>query len=120
VPYLFLGFTTLVLLGYPPVLTIEVEGVGSRTWFGKEKKFRWEEIASLHYNLGNRYFTVRATDGRKITHSGFNADPKLFRAEIQRRTHLPVKVSEPGRGKAGVYEVPYDESEPQEEDVSLG
>jgi hypothetical protein len=40
VPYLFLGFALLVLLGYPPVLTIEVDGVASRTWFGKEKKLR--------------------------------------------------------------------------------
>ena len=59
VPYLFLGFSLLVLLSYPPVLTIEVDGVGSQTWFGEGKKVRWEDISSLHYNLGNRHFTVR-------------------------------------------------------------
>jgi hypothetical protein len=115
VPYLFLGFATLVLLSFPPVLIIDIDSVGSRTWFGHEKTFRWEDIASLQYNIGNRYFTVQARDGRKITHSGFNADPKVFRAEIQRHTRLPMKVLEPGLGKAGAYEIPYDETEPRED-----
>jgi len=47
VSYLFLGFFLLVLFSYPPVLTIEVDGVGCRTWFGREKKVRWEDISSL-------------------------------------------------------------------------
>jgi len=44
---------------YPPVLTIEVDGIGSRTWFGSEKKIHWEDIASLHYNTGNNQVSVR-------------------------------------------------------------
>jgi hypothetical protein len=31
-------------------------GIGSRSWFGREKKIRWEDVASLHFNLGNRFF----------------------------------------------------------------
>jgi hypothetical protein len=117
-PYLFLGFLILVLLSYPPLLTIEVDGVGCRTWFGKEKKLRWEDISSLHYNAGNRYFTVRALDGRKITHSGFNADAKVFREEIQRRTRLPVAVAQPGLWKTETVEVQYEQVESQPKDPS--
>jgi Bacterial PH domain len=109
VPYFFLGFALLPIFAYPPVLTIEVDGVASRAWFGREKKIRWEEIASLHYNTGNKQFTVRASDGRKITHGGFNADANLFRQEIQRRTRLPLKVAQPGVLKAQTVEVPYQE-----------
>jgi len=54
VPYFFLGFVSLVLLSYPAVLTVETDGVGSRSWFGNEKKLRWEEISTLHYNAGNK------------------------------------------------------------------
>ena len=116
VPYLFLGFALLVLLAYPPVLTIEVDGIGSRTWFGKEKKVRWEDVSSLHYNAGNKYFTVRAIDGRKITHSGFNVDPNGFRDEIQKRTRLPMKFAQPGLWKTETIEVPYDQTVPSEQD----
>ncbi len=77
VSYLFLGFLALFLLAYPPVLSIEVNGIGSRSWFGRETQIRWEDVASLHFNLGSRQFTVRANDGRKIVHAGFNADPGL-------------------------------------------
>jgi len=110
VPYLFLAFALLPLFAYPPVLTIEVDGLTSHTWFGSEKKIRWEEIASLHYNTGNNQFTVRAKDGRKITHAGFNADADLFRQEIQGRTRLPLKVAQPGLVKAQIVEVPYEET----------
>jgi hypothetical protein len=96
VPYLFLGFIALFLLVYPPVLSIEVDGIGSRSWFGREKKIRWEDVASLHLNTGNQQFTVRASDGRKIAHAGFNADAHLFQAEVRKRTRLPLKVTEPG------------------------
>ncbi len=100
-PYLFLAI--------PPVLTINVDGVESRIWYSGEKKIRWDEIASLHYNAGNKQFTVRATDGRKITHAGFNADPYIFQQEIQRRTRLPLKITRPGTWKAETIELPYDE-----------
>ncbi len=95
VPYIFLGFLALVPFGYPPALTLEVDGIGSRNWFGYEKKIRWEEVASLHYNIGNRQFTVRGIDGCKITHA-FNADGAMFRNEIQKRTRLSMKVARPG------------------------
>jgi len=109
VPYFFLAFALLPVLAYPPVLTIEVDGVASRAWFGKEKKIRWEDIASLQYNTSNKQFTVRATDGRKITHGGYNADADFFRQEIQRRTRLPLKVARPGLVKMETVEVPYEE-----------
>lgn len=115
VPYFFLSFVLPALFGYPPLLTIEVDGVTSRAWFGSEKKIRWEDIASLHYNTGNKQFTVRATDGRKITHGGFNADAGLFRQEIQKRTRLPMKVSYPGIVKARVIEFAYEEETEVEE-----
>jgi hypothetical protein len=111
VPYLFLSFVAIVPFMYPPVLSIEVDGVASRTWFGREKKIRWEDIASLHYNTGNRQFTVRANDGGKITHFGFNADAALFRHEIHERTRLPMKVARPGTWKTETIEVPYEEAE---------
>src|SRR5690349_3999433 len=85
VPYLFLGFLVLNLFIYPPVLSIEIDGIGSRSWMGREKKIRWEDVASLRYNTGNKQFTVCAKDGRKITHAGFNAELGLFQNEIQKR-----------------------------------
>jgi hypothetical protein len=114
VSYLFLGFVALFLFAYPPVLSIEVDGIGSRSWFGREKKIRWEDVASLHFNTGNRQFIVRANDGRKITHAGFNADPGLFQSEIQKRTRLPLKITQPGTWKSETFEVPYEEEEPRE------
>jgi hypothetical protein len=118
IPYLFLGFVLLVLLGYPSLLTIEVDGVGCRTWFGREKKLRWEDISRLGYNAGNRYFTVRALDGSNITHCGFNADAQAFREEIQRRTRLPVEVAQPGLWKTETVEVSYDQGQSQRKDRS--
>jgi Bacterial PH domain len=120
VSYLFLGFLTLVLFAYPPILSLEVDGIGSRSWFGREKKIRWEDVASLHFNTGSRQFTVRANDGRQITHAGFNADPGLFQAEVHKRTRLPMKITRPGTWKSETFEVPYEEfeAEEEEEDVS--
>jgi hypothetical protein len=115
VSYLFLGFLILVLLVYPPVLSIEVDGIGSRSWFGREKKIRWEDVASLHFNTGSRQFTVRASDGRQITHAGFNADPGLFQDEVHRRTRLPMKITRPGTWKSETFEVPYEDFEAEEE-----
>src|SRR5215471_14589663 len=62
VPYMFIGFLFMVPFLYPPVLTIEVDGVTSRTWYGREKKIRREDVASLNYHLGKKHFTVRAAD----------------------------------------------------------
>jgi len=113
VPCLFLGFLALILFAYPPILSIEVDGIASRSWFGREKKIRWEEIASLQFNSGNRQFTVRANDGHKISHAGFNSDPGLFQAEVLERTRLPLKITRPGTWKSETFEVPYeDEAEP--------
>lgn len=110
VPYLFLGFLSLVAFVCPPVLSIEVDGIASRTWFGREKKIRWEDIASLHYNTGNKQFTVRDNGGGKITHTGFNADPSTFQNEVRKRTRLPMKVARPGTWKTETVEVPYEEA----------
>ncbi len=107
-PYLFLAFLLVVPFMIPPVLTINVDGVESRIWYSGGKKIRWEDIASLHYNAGNKQFTVRASDGRKITHAGFNADPYIFQQEIQRRTRLPMKITRPGTWKTETIELPYD------------
>jgi hypothetical protein len=107
--YLFLGFLLLVPFGYPPILTIEVDGVESRAWFGKVKKVRWEDIASLHYNSGNNHFSIRDRQGGKITHAGFNVDSCGFRGEVQKRTRLPLQVSEPGVWKMKTFEIPYEE-----------
>ncbi len=98
VPYLFLGFVALSLCIYPPVLSIEVDGIGC-----------------LRYNTGNKQFTVCANDGRKITHAGFNAEPGLFQNEIQKRTRLPLKLTRPGTWKAETIEVPYEEVETEEQ-----
>jgi hypothetical protein len=117
VPYFFLSFVLLALFGYPPMLTIEVDSVTSRTWFGSEKKIRWEDVESLHYNTGNKQFTVRSKDRRKITHGGYNADSALFRTEIQKRTRLPLKMAQPGIVKAQVIEVPYVEDAVEESSV---
>lgn len=114
VPYLFLGFLGLSVCVYPPVLSIEVDGIGSRSWLGREKKIRWEDVASLRYNTGNHQFVVCANDGRKITHGGFNAEPDLFQNEIQKRTRLPLKLTRPGTWKAETIEVPYEDFETEE------
>jgi hypothetical protein len=111
VSYLFLGFVVMALFAYPPVLSIEVDGIGSRSWFGREKKIHWQNVASLHLNVGKREFTVRANDGRSIAHAGFNADPGTFQAEVQTRTRLPLKIKKPGTWKSETFEVPYEEVE---------
>ena len=111
VPWLFLGFVALALFAYPPVLSVEVDGIGSHSWFGRKKKIRWEDVASLHFNSGNRQFIVRASDGRRIAHAGFNADPALFQTEVRKRTRLPLKVTQPGTWKSETFEVPYQEFE---------
>jgi len=115
VSFLFLGFVALSLCIYPPVLSIEVDGIGSHSWLGREKKIRWEDVASLRYNSGSKQFTVCANDGRKITHAGFNAEPGLFQNEIQKRTRLPMKLTRPGTWKAETIEVPYEEVETEEQ-----
>jgi len=116
VPFLFMAFLAMVPFMYPPVLTIDVDGVTSRTWYGSEKKIRWEDIASLHYNTGNKQFSVRSNDNRKITHAGYNADPDGFLQEIQRRTRLPLKVAQPGVWKSETVEVPYEENQKESSD----
>jgi hypothetical protein len=116
VPYLFLGFLALDLCIYPSVLSIEVDGIGSRSWWGREQKMiRWEDVASLHYNTGSKQFVVRANDGRKITHGGFNAEQVLFMHEIHQRTRLPMKLTRPGTWKSETFEVPYEETAAEEE-----
>jgi len=115
VSWLFLAFVALFLFAYPPLLCIEVDGIASRSWFGREKKIRWGDIASLHFNSGNRQFTVRANDGRKITHAGFNVDVGLFQAEILARTRLPLKITKPGTWNSETFEVPYEEFQAEEE-----
>jgi hypothetical protein len=115
VSWLFLGFVALFMFAYPPVLSIEVDGIGSRSWFGSEKKIRWGDVASLHFNTGNRQFTVHANDGRQITHAGFNVDPGLFQAEILERTRLPLKITQPGTWKSKTFEVPYEEFRAEED-----
>jgi hypothetical protein len=115
VSWLFLAFGALFLFAYPPLLSIKVDGIASRYWFGQEKKIRWEEIASLHFNSGNRQFTVRANDGRKISHAGFNSDPAAFQTVIHERTRLPLKITQPGTWKSKTFEVPYEEFRPEED-----
>jgi hypothetical protein len=110
VPYLFLGFLALDLCAYPPVLTIGVEAVGSRAWWQRERKMiRWEDVGRLDYNTGSKQFVVRAKDGRKITHSGFQVEQELFVHEVRRRTRLPMNVTKPGTWKSLTLEVPYEE-----------
>jgi hypothetical protein len=110
VPYLFLGFLVMDVFMCPAALSIEVDGIGSRYWWAREeKKIRWEEVASLHYNTGNKQFTVRANNGRKITHGGFNADQAQFVHDIRERTRLPMKVTQPGTWKCETIEVPYED-----------
>jgi len=116
VPYLFLGFLPLMLFGSPPVLSIEVLGIGSHAWWRREKQMiPWEDVASLHFNTGNKQFIARAKGGRKITHAGFNAEQGQFMHDVQERTHPPMKVTKPGTWKSETYEVPCEETEAEEE-----
>ncbi|HWY70049.1 MAG TPA: PH domain-containing protein [Terriglobales bacterium] len=111
VPFLFVAFLAMVPFMYPPVLTIDVDGVSSRAWYGSEKKIRWEDMASLHYNTGNKQFTIRSNDGRKVTHAGFNADADGFKKAVQSHTRLPLKIAQPGTWKTETIEVPYEENQ---------
>jgi len=105
VPFLFLGLLALISLAYPAILTIDVDGITSRTWFGREKKIRWEEIVSLSYNTQAKQVTVKATDGRKITHA-FQAAPLVFLSEVRKRTRLSVKIT----SQTKTTEIPFEES----------
>ena len=109
VPYLFLGFLALDLCIYPAILSIEVDGIVSRHWFAGEKKIHWEDVASLHYNTGNKQFVVLSRDGKKISHGGFNVDQAVFVHQIHERTRLSMKVTQPGTWKSETFEVPYEE-----------
>jgi len=120
VPFLFMAFLVLVPFMYPPVLTIDVDGVSSRAWYGSEKKIRWEDVANLHYNTGNKQFTIRTKDSSKITHAGYNADPDGFQKEIQRRTRLPLRIAQPGTWKVETIEVPYEENQEESGDQVIG
>src|SRR5262249_20544521 len=113
VPYMFIGFLFMVPFLYPPALTIEVDGVTSRTWYGHENKIRWEDVASLTYHLGKKHFTVRAADGRKIIHSPFNAEQDLFISEVRKHTRLPMKISHPWSARRT--DLPYEEVESEVE-----
>ena len=106
-PYALLVLLVAVPFINPPVLTIDVLGIASRTWFGYEKQIRWENVASLHYNMGSKYFTVRDRDGRKIVHSGFHVEGKLFRDKVRERTRLSMKIIVSGVLKAKTVELPY-------------
>ena len=108
VPLAFLAFFTLLPLMYPPVLVIDLDGVECKSRFGRDKKIAWHDVASLHYNRGNKQFKIRSSDGRGITHAGFNVDPEVFRDEVQKRTRLPMKVSRPGTWRVETIEVPYE------------
>src|SRR5258708_19643739 len=66
VPYLFLAFVALSLCIYPPVLSIELDGIGSRSWLGSEKKIRWEDVTTLPYNTRNKHSPFVPTDVPKI------------------------------------------------------
>ena len=115
VPYLFLGFLALNLFTYPPVLSIDIDGIEARSWMGREKKIRWEDVVGLRYNTGNKQFIVTAGDGRKITHGGFNVEPAQFQNDVRERTRLPLEVTRPGTWKTDTYEVPYEEVAAEEE-----
>lgn len=56
----------------------------------------WSQVKEISYRTGNRLTTVVGADGVKIYHAGFHADPEGFRREIKARTHLPLKIIEPG------------------------
>lgn len=105
-PYACLAPLVGVSWMIPPVLTIDVEGIRSRRWFGYEKKIRWEEVASLHYNFGSKYFTVRDNDGRKIVHTAFHAEGPMFMNKVRERTRLPMKITRPGVLKRKAIELP--------------
>jgi len=82
----------------------------------KKKMIRWEGVASLHYNTGNKQFVVRANDGRNITHGDFNVEQGQFVHDVHERSRLPMKVTKPGTWKSESFEVPYEEIEAEEED----
>src|SRR5262249_31190841 len=99
VPYIFIGLLFMVPFLYPPVLTIEVDGITLRTWYGRERKIRWEDVASLGYHLGKKHFTVCAADGRKIVPGPFNAKQDLFISEVRKHTRLSMRISWPWRAR---------------------
>jgi hypothetical protein len=88
-------------------LAIDVDGVTARTWFGYEKKIRWEDIVSLHYHFGSKYFTVRDRDRRKIVHTAFHVEGKPFRDKVREHTRLPMKITRGGILKRETIELPY-------------
>lgn len=108
----WLPYALLVLLAgvpfiNPPVLTIDVDGILSRTWFGHEKTIRWEDITDLHFNVGKKYFTVQDRHGQKIVHTGVHAEAKLFRNNVRERTLLSLKVTRRGVVRNETVELPY-------------
>ena len=65
-----------------------------------------EEVASLHYNFGSKYFTVRGSNGQKIVHTVFHAEGPMFKNKVRDRTRLPMKITRPGVLKRKAIELP--------------
>jgi len=61
----------------------------------------------LDYNFGNKYFTLRDRNDRKIVHSAFHAEGPLFKNKVRERTHLPMKITRQGVLKTKTIELPY-------------
>ena len=78
-----------------PVVTT-AEGISGPSMWSQKTFIPWSQVKEIEFNKGSRVTKVVGISGTKIYHSGFHADPERFRQELKQRTHLPIKVVEPG------------------------
>jgi hypothetical protein len=89
----FLGMSFLCR-AIPVVLT--AEGISGPSVWSQGNFIPWSQVKQIEFNKGNQVTKVIGISGTKIYHSGFHAAPERFRQELKQRTHLPIKVVEPG------------------------
>ena len=108
----WLGYVCFgLLLGlaflYPRTLVIDMQGLVSRHWLGREKCIRWEDVAELHYVMDKRSLKVRDKENRTIVHRIFHPEPVRFRDFVRERTRLPLKITHRRSLKSRTIELPY-------------
>ena len=105
--YVSFGLVLGLAFLYPRTLVIDMQGVVSRHWLGREKIIRWEDVAELHYAMDKRSLEIRDRENRTIVHRIFHPEPVTFRDFARDRTRLPLKITHRRSLKSRTIELPY-------------
>ena len=82
-------FFLIVFLGaWPADIVLDEEGVLQRSWWGRETRIRWCDVASALYRSGDGSTFIFGYDGSEIRHTGYHAAPARYQAEVKKRGAL--------------------------------